>query len=209
MTSPSKTLRAVTLVLRIALGVVFVYAAWTKLRMPWELFAMSIDSYQVLPLKVVELVARTLPWFETGGGPAVDCRLLAARRRGGHRSAAGGVLRADGAGLRQRNGDQLRLLRNGRPHFVEDAAPRWFDAGRRAGADRSQFPRPAETGAGRRCRGIGTKTKKNTCGKDRRRYERTPVLRAAALRFPVPPAVLAAGASSGATHRFFLTRTSL
>jgi len=64
MTSPSKTLRAVTLVLRILLGAVFVYAAWTKLRMPWELFAMEVDSYQVLPLKVVELVAHSLPWFE-------------------------------------------------------------------------------------------------------------------------------------------------
>ncbi|HEY9141242.1 MAG TPA: DoxX family protein [Bryobacteraceae bacterium] len=64
MTFPSKALRAVTLVLRIALGAVFVYAAWTKLRTPWELFAMSIDSYRVLPLKSVELVARTLPWFE-------------------------------------------------------------------------------------------------------------------------------------------------
>ena len=53
-----------TLVLRIALGAIFVYAAWTKLRTPWELFAMSIDSYRVLPLKSVELVARTLPWFE-------------------------------------------------------------------------------------------------------------------------------------------------
>jgi uncharacterized membrane protein YphA (DoxX/SURF4 family) len=64
MTSSSKTLPAVTLVLRIALGAIFVYAAWTKLRAPWELFAMSIDSYQLLPLKAVELVARTLPWFE-------------------------------------------------------------------------------------------------------------------------------------------------
>jgi|SRR5208283_1395904 len=64
MTSPSKTLRAVTLVLRIGLGIVFVYAAWTKLRTPWELFAMEVDSYQLLPLKMVELVARTLPWFE-------------------------------------------------------------------------------------------------------------------------------------------------
>jgi len=52
------------LVLRIALGAILVYAAWTKLRTPWELFAMSIDSYQLLPLKAVELVARTLPWFE-------------------------------------------------------------------------------------------------------------------------------------------------
>ncbi len=68
MASPSKILRAVTLVLRIALGAVFVYAAWTKLHTPWELFAMSIDSYQVLPLKSVELVARTLPWFELAVG---------------------------------------------------------------------------------------------------------------------------------------------
>jgi len=37
MISSSKTLRAVMLVLRIALGAVFVYAAWTKLRTPWEL----------------------------------------------------------------------------------------------------------------------------------------------------------------------------
>lgn len=57
-----------TLVLRIALGAIFVYAAWTKLRTPWELFAMSIDSYQLLPLKAVELVARTLPWFELAVG---------------------------------------------------------------------------------------------------------------------------------------------
>ncbi len=56
------------LVLRIALGAVFVYAAWTKLRTPWELFAMSIDSYRVLPLQSVELVARTLPWFELAVG---------------------------------------------------------------------------------------------------------------------------------------------
>jgi len=68
MTSPNKTLRAVTLLLRIALGAIFVYAAWTKLRTPWELFAMSIDSYQLLPLKMVELVARTLPWFELAVG---------------------------------------------------------------------------------------------------------------------------------------------
>ncbi len=56
------------LVLRVALGAIFVYAAWTKLRTPWELFAMSIDSYQLLPLKAVELVARTLPWFELAVG---------------------------------------------------------------------------------------------------------------------------------------------
>jgi len=51
-------------VLRVALGVIFVYAAWLKLHEPWALFAMAIDSYQVLPAWAVEVVARALPWFE-------------------------------------------------------------------------------------------------------------------------------------------------
>jgi uncharacterized membrane protein YphA (DoxX/SURF4 family) len=52
------------LILRIVLGGVFVFAAWMKLREPWALFALSIDSYQVLPSWAVELAARALPWFE-------------------------------------------------------------------------------------------------------------------------------------------------
>jgi uncharacterized membrane protein YphA (DoxX/SURF4 family) len=64
MNSQNKTLRTVALILRIALGGIFCYAAWTKLSTPWALFAMSIDSYHVLPMKYVEIVARTLPWFE-------------------------------------------------------------------------------------------------------------------------------------------------
>lgn len=68
MTSQSKGFRIVSLVLRVALGIIFGYAAWTKLSTPWELFAMSIDSYQLLPLKMVEFVARTLPWFELAIG---------------------------------------------------------------------------------------------------------------------------------------------
>jgi uncharacterized membrane protein YphA (DoxX/SURF4 family) len=52
------------LILRVALGAIFVYAAWVKLREPWALFAMAIDSYQVLPAWAVEIVARALPWFE-------------------------------------------------------------------------------------------------------------------------------------------------
>ncbi|HLK68221.1 MAG TPA: MauE/DoxX family redox-associated membrane protein [Bryobacteraceae bacterium] len=73
--SPAKILRVA---LRLVLGVVFVYAAWVKLfgphlswplRMePWELFALAISSYDILPLKAVELVARTLPWFELAIG---------------------------------------------------------------------------------------------------------------------------------------------
>ena len=68
MVFPSRVVRALLLVLRIALGGVFVYAAWVKLRDPWELFALAINSYGLLPLKAVEVVARTLPWFELAIG---------------------------------------------------------------------------------------------------------------------------------------------
>jgi uncharacterized membrane protein YphA (DoxX/SURF4 family) len=57
-------MRWLKLVLRIVLGVVFLYAAYTKLREPWMLFAIAIDAYHVLPEWAVLMVARTLPWFE-------------------------------------------------------------------------------------------------------------------------------------------------
>ena len=52
------------LALRLLLGAVFIYAAYTKLRQPWLLFALSIDSYQLLPQWAVLTIARTLPWLE-------------------------------------------------------------------------------------------------------------------------------------------------
>ena len=52
------------ILLRIALGVVFEYAGYVKLREPWLVFAMSIDAYQILPEPAVLATARTLPWFE-------------------------------------------------------------------------------------------------------------------------------------------------
>ncbi len=52
------------LILRIALGLVFIYAAYTKLSESWRLFAAGIASYEVLPMWAVQLLARTLPWFE-------------------------------------------------------------------------------------------------------------------------------------------------
>jgi uncharacterized membrane protein YphA (DoxX/SURF4 family) len=69
----NKYVRLAALLLRIALGAVFIYAAYTKLfqfvegrprMLPWQLFAMAIDSYQLLPAWAVELLAKTLPWFE-------------------------------------------------------------------------------------------------------------------------------------------------
>jgi hypothetical protein len=48
----------------LGLAVVFGFAAWTKLRQPWMLFAMSVDAYHVLPEWGAVAVARTLPWIE-------------------------------------------------------------------------------------------------------------------------------------------------
>jgi uncharacterized membrane protein YphA (DoxX/SURF4 family) len=60
----SKFIRILLLALRLVLGGIFVYAAWLKLRDPWQIFAMSIDSYRILPLQGVEVAARVIPWFE-------------------------------------------------------------------------------------------------------------------------------------------------
>jgi uncharacterized membrane protein YphA (DoxX/SURF4 family) len=51
-------------VLRLVLAAVFLYAAYTKLRQPWLLFAMSIDAYQLLPEWAALALGRTLPWAE-------------------------------------------------------------------------------------------------------------------------------------------------
>src|SRR5262252_7167021 len=56
--------RAIILAGRLILGAVLVYAAWTKLRAPWPQFAVSINSYQLVPLTWLEPLARTLPWVE-------------------------------------------------------------------------------------------------------------------------------------------------
>jgi uncharacterized membrane protein YphA (DoxX/SURF4 family) len=57
-------MRWLLLLCRIALGAVFLYAAYTKLSQPWLVFALSIDSYQLLPEWAVMFIARWLPWFE-------------------------------------------------------------------------------------------------------------------------------------------------
>ena len=69
---PSAWPRALLALGRVALGLIFLYAAFSKLYFDgaWHLgdyhffFAMAIDSYKMLPLTVVEWMARILPWFE-------------------------------------------------------------------------------------------------------------------------------------------------
>jgi len=60
----SKTLRWALFGLRVILGAVFIYGGYVKLREPWALFAMGIDSYHLVPFRFVEPLARILPWFE-------------------------------------------------------------------------------------------------------------------------------------------------
>lgn len=60
------------IIARIALGAIFIYAAYAKLHFngAWHLrdyyffFAMGIDSYKMLPLIVVQWMAKVLPWVE-------------------------------------------------------------------------------------------------------------------------------------------------
>jgi len=64
--------RVLLVIGRIALGAVFLIAAYTKLHFNggWHFgdyhffFAMAIDSYNMLPLWAVEIMARTLPILE-------------------------------------------------------------------------------------------------------------------------------------------------
>ena len=67
---------------RVLLGVVFVYAAYTKLRASVYLFAMAIDAYKVIPEEAAVWVAHVLPWLELALGLAlivgIGLRLTAA-----------------------------------------------------------------------------------------------------------------------------------
>lgn len=60
----NSVVRLLLFVGRIVLGGIFVYAAYTKLRQPWMLFAMSLDSYHMMPSWAIEPVAHLMPWVE-------------------------------------------------------------------------------------------------------------------------------------------------
>jgi len=64
--------RLLLLLGRLVLGGIFIYAAYSKLHFDgaWHLgdyhffFAMAINSYNMLPQSVVQVMARVLPWLE-------------------------------------------------------------------------------------------------------------------------------------------------
>jgi len=55
---------------------VFVYAAYTKLRASFLLFAMAIDAYKVIPEDAAVAVAHVLPWLELALGIALIAGIL-------------------------------------------------------------------------------------------------------------------------------------
>jgi uncharacterized membrane protein YphA (DoxX/SURF4 family) len=65
MTMQNQAWRWTALVVRIILGVVFIYSAWAKLSDSWRVFAMDIEGYKLInSITVIEIIARGLPWFE-------------------------------------------------------------------------------------------------------------------------------------------------
>src|SRR5215468_3394995 len=78
--SRSKVLPIVVLILRLILGGIFIYAGYVKLRDPWQLFAASIASYEIIPMRMAEIVAKVFPWVEVaiGVGLLIGWRLLPA-----------------------------------------------------------------------------------------------------------------------------------
>jgi putative oxidoreductase len=56
---------------RLILGVIFVVAAYMKLRAPWIEFAGSLNAFELLPEWALEPVAKTLPWAELALGVAL------------------------------------------------------------------------------------------------------------------------------------------
>lgn len=55
------------LIIRIGLGLIFVYAGAEKIADP-EAFAISISHYRLLPISTVNFFAITLPWIELVAG---------------------------------------------------------------------------------------------------------------------------------------------
>ncbi len=53
----------ISLSLRVYLGVVFLLAAWFKIVDPRQ-FALSVATYDILPLYLINLMAVILPWIE-------------------------------------------------------------------------------------------------------------------------------------------------
>jgi uncharacterized membrane protein YphA (DoxX/SURF4 family) len=57
----------VLFLLRIFLGLIFIYASWDKILHPAQ-FAKAVYNYKILPVQVINLFALILPWIELISG---------------------------------------------------------------------------------------------------------------------------------------------
>jgi uncharacterized membrane protein YphA (DoxX/SURF4 family) len=62
---------------RLGIAVIFLYAGIAKVREPWLQFAVSIESFKVVPDTWLEPIARMLPWCEIALGIALISGILA------------------------------------------------------------------------------------------------------------------------------------
>jgi len=56
---------------RLILAVIFLYAAYAKLKLPWIDFAGALAAFKILPDDALEPVAKILPWCELALGVAL------------------------------------------------------------------------------------------------------------------------------------------
>jgi uncharacterized membrane protein YphA (DoxX/SURF4 family) len=62
---------------RLGIAVIFLYAGIAKVREPWLQFAVSIESFKIVPESWLEPLARDLPWCEIALGIALIPGILA------------------------------------------------------------------------------------------------------------------------------------
>src|SRR5580658_194525 len=62
---------------RLGIAVIFLYAGIAKVREPWLQFAVSIESFKIVPESWLEPLARDLPWCEIVLGIALISGILA------------------------------------------------------------------------------------------------------------------------------------
>jgi hypothetical protein len=122
---------------------VFLYAAYTKLRQPWMLFAMSIDAYQILPAWAAMLLGHWLPWLELLIGVFLVAGILLRYTA----ATATGLLVVFFALMARAylNGHRLRMFRTGRSDHARYARARWRALGAFNCSDVSKHARQTDT----------------------------------------------------------------
>jgi uncharacterized membrane protein YphA (DoxX/SURF4 family) len=70
-------LSALLIVGRLGIAVIFLYAGIAKVREPWLQFAVSIETFKIVPESWLEPLARYLPWCEIALGIALVSGMLA------------------------------------------------------------------------------------------------------------------------------------